>query len=197
MPHRKSARAGFGNQTGGTVAFTATPNTALHGSLTAGTVTASPGAVFEAVEQGNGGVFAKSQTYTDVIVAGAAFANNFTATSFSPVFGASLTPDATTANALDLNLKFLSFANLQGLSLNGSAAAGGLNGVFNSFSAGSAPGAAPLLAAVFNLDPAGEAAALNGPLSGSTLAQTNFVALNTARVSTGLIQDRLAPGNGS
>ncbi|HEY6335166.1 MAG TPA: hypothetical protein VI113_04700 [Alphaproteobacteria bacterium] len=80
------------NQTGGTVAFTATPNTALHGSLTAGTVTASPGAVFEAVEQGNGGVFAKSQTYTDVIIAGGTFADNFAATSFSPVFGASLTP---------------------------------------------------------------------------------------------------------
>ena len=55
----------------------------------------------------------------------------------------------------------------------------------------------PLLAAIFNLDPAGEAAALNGPLSGSSLPQTNFVAPNTARVSAGLIQDRLAPGSGA
>jgi len=91
------------NQTGGTLAVTVTSNAALHGSLKADTVTIATGSVFQAVEQGNG--FAVTQIVPNVLISKTPIPNNFTVTSASPDFIASLAPDVALPNDLDLTLR--------------------------------------------------------------------------------------------
>ncbi len=57
------------------------------------------------VPQGNLGAFAATQTFKDVIVGATSLSGNFASvTTAAPLFSASLTPDATTPNALDATL---------------------------------------------------------------------------------------------
>jgi uncharacterized protein with beta-barrel porin domain len=199
-------------QSGGVIAFAATPTPAQHGSITATTLTAAAGSTFQAIEQPVGAVFATNTTYADVLVSGAPIQNNFTVTSSNPAFTPTLVQDASNANALDLDLNFVGFTKLNGAPANGTTTTNGTttgplidltrNGLaaanaFDSLFKSGNPNATPVLASFLAITPAQEAAALNGPLNGSQIPQTGFAVVTTVHSDFNLIMDRLAPGGGN
>ena len=169
------------NQTGGTVGLVTTPNTGSHGSLTANSVSVAAGSIFQAIE--TGGPYARTQTYQNVIVSGAAFANNYTVTSASPLFSAALQPDLGTPNALDLVLNFNGFG-FSGLTFNQNGVASGLNTLAGT------PATVPLFSALFALNLAQLPGAYD-QLSGELYGSVQSVLLEDALFARSAILGRL------
>ena len=101
--------SGFGtyNQTGGTLVLGVTPSTAAgsFASVSAGTITLG-GALNVALQLNGTTNYAASQTYKDAIAATNSLTGTFTTVTTSlPLFTASVSPDATTPNALDVTLR--------------------------------------------------------------------------------------------
>jgi len=100
--------AGFGSftQTGGTLVLGVTPSTApgTFASVSGGTVNLR-GGTLQVLPQGNLGAFAATQTFRDIITGRNSLSGSFASvTTPAPFFTASVAPDATTADALDLTL---------------------------------------------------------------------------------------------
>ncbi len=171
------------NQSGGTVSFNVTPNTApgAYGSIRS-LGPASVGGTFNAVEAF--GVYAKAQVYQDVFIAPSR-TGNFTVTSQSPLFTASLIPGSAGGNESLL----LSFTGVPaaGLPPNQQAVASALNSVFG----GPLTGNAGLLyGAFFNLT-AGQIPAALTVLDGEVHADVQSVLLEDSSVFRTTILDRL------
>jgi outer membrane autotransporter protein len=104
-PTQSISGLGTYNQTGGTLVLQVTQSTAAgtFPTLSAGVV--KLGGALQIVPQGSLGAFAATQTFKDVIVGATSLSGSFASvTTAAPLFTTTLTPDATTPNALDATL---------------------------------------------------------------------------------------------
>ena len=169
-------------QTGGTLAYNVTPSTMVYGTVTS----ANPalyGGTFQVNE--GAGVYAKSQTYQDVLKAPSA-AGAHTVTSASPAFTAALVPGSAGGNK-SLVLNFNGFGSVGGLTSNERATAGGLDALI----AANPTGAAAAFAGAFaGLNAAQLASALD-LVSGEIHASAQTELLNDSLFVRSGILDRL------
>jgi hypothetical protein len=172
-------------QTGGTVNFNVTPNTSSHGSITSSSA-AIVGGTFNAVE--GPGSYGQSQTYADVFIAPSRI-GNFTATSQSPLFTASLIPGSAGGN-LSLLLNYTGIPRI-GLTANEAATASGLDSMFTSISNANA---LALFNAFLGLKTGQFAGALD-LLSGEIHASTQSVLIEDSSFFRNAILDRLRQGS--